>query len=156
MWCEEAILPSILFLLFTPGTIHFWTAPGVCCLPDAGPVSGTGLHHPGWVERGSGLWPGGARGVAELSNQHSDSWSVAHLGVWLQPPALPEHRSVPRGRHLCGEVEIHGLHCRSVVASCPDVSTSLHTRAPSIQPTHCRHEQRIYTSALFKYLNSFL
>lgn len=105
-------------LILMPGAVHLWSAPCVRCLPDAAPPSSASLHQTGRVQCGEGLRPGGGRGVAELRGQHTGGGGMAHPGVWLQSPTRPEHRPVPWGRHLRGEVEVHGQHCGSVLSSC--------------------------------------
>ena len=71
-------------------------------------------HRAGWGQRGPRLRAGGRGRPEAVRDRQRLSGRLAHPGVRLQQAPQAEHRAVPRGWCLRGQVEVHREHCRSV------------------------------------------
>lgn len=142
----RSLSSPIPLMIFLPGGSET-RVPGVRRRPDASCPPLTHFHHFGWDECGPWLRPGGDRGSHEdPGDQHSVRGRLAHPGVWLQPSATPEHRPVPRGRHLCGQVEVYGHHFRFVTTREAIMSIIYIYNNTNPDQRGAEHQRRVHVS----------
>ena len=87
------------------------------CDTDGSGAPDDSRHRAGWGQRGPRLRASGRGRPEAVWDRQRLGGCLAHPGVRLQQAPQAEHRAVPRGRRLRGQVEVHREHCRWVSTS---------------------------------------